>query len=89
MDINYDNYFIKKISKVENLKHFPFASFTHFQEAIKNKTIKTNIRMDIARKWILSSNDAPQMLHKFFQFLTLIPFIWGVPRIVRTYSTKQ
>lgn len=79
-----DNYFAKKITKVENLKHFHHKSFSEFQQAVKgNKTI-IDVRMDISREWLLSDN-VPRNIQMWMIFVSWVPALCTIFYLVSAF----
>lgn len=76
--MNKNNYYSKTTDKVEELKHFPFKSFSNFQAAILNgDVIDISIPMDHARNWITKSADSPRSSRNFS--LLLISYVFLLP----------
>lgn len=62
------NYFQNKTDSVRELMHFPYSTFTAFQQAVvSGEVVDMGIAMDHARSWAMQAEDAPrgQMILKY------------------------
>lgn len=84
--IKTENYYTKKITKVEDLKHFPFSSFQTFKEALKDGTVvDIPIAMDMARSWLTNAENSPIFWRSFSTFLMFVPYLVMIFYLVATF----
>lgn len=71
-----ENYYIKKTTRVEDLKHFPFASFKEFEKAVQDrKVLDLPIAMDMARSWLTNSSESPAFWRNSSYALMFLPYL--------------
>lgn len=84
-----ENYYKSKTLRVEELKHFPFESFADYQHAITTgKILDTPIAMDMARQWIMQSQDSPKFW-RVFSYSLMILALSSIPFFLATTFITQ
>ncbi len=80
------NYFLDKTNKVSGLVHFPYDSFSDFQQAIKSgEIIDIGIPMDRARSWAMEGKSAPKLQQILKIILAITLFVLPVFYIVSAF----
>ncbi|MCL5802100.1 MAG: hypothetical protein M1283_06275 [Gammaproteobacteria bacterium] len=79
----------KKITKVEELSHFPFKSFQEFKKAIMEGVAQPGVDRSVALNWAQSGIYAPGVLRAQTVFLMLLPYIAVLGFIVWALVSKN
>jgi len=79
----------KKVSKVEELKHFPFKNFHEFKKACLEGIIQIGVDRGLAFRWAQGGLYVPKFLSAQTLFLSWLPFLAGIGFIVYAIMSKS
>lgn len=83
MDKN--NYYNIETTKVEELKHFPYETFTEFQKNVQD--INIGVAMDHARNWVSRSSDSPAASRNFSSLMMMYIFLLPLFYLIYAIAT--
>jgi len=86
MNINQER---KKVTRVEELEHFPFKSFREFKKAVIEGVAQPGVDRGVALNWAQRGIYAPTILRAQTNFLMLLPYIATLGFIVWALVSKN
>ena len=79
----------KKVSKVEELKHFPFKNFQEFKKACFEGVVQPGVDSGVALQWAQNGIYSSGWLRAQALFLAFLPFIAAIGFIIYAIVSKS